>query len=115
MAVAVHSLDEFQHHLLRLMRRTDRSAGDVGAAVLTLAGGLLWLKDSGPVEVHTRGGGETPSLLWVALGGTRYAVKYDAHLRRLEVRSGSGSGELLLGVADETDPAEVLAFLRRLG
>src|SRR3712207_4865365 len=100
MSVAVHSLDEFQHYLLRMMGQTGQSAGHVSAAVLTLAGGILWMKDSGPIEVHTHRG-EMTNLFWVALGGEKYAFKYDAHLRRLEVRSGSGSGDLLLEVSDE--------------
>ena len=36
-------------------------------------------------------------------------------LQRLEVRRGSGSGELLLEVSEGTDPGEAVAFPRRLG
>jgi hypothetical protein len=45
----------------------------------------------------------------------RYLLRYDPHARQVEVRRGSGSGELLLGVADGTDPAEVVAFVATLG
>ena len=113
MTASADSLDEFRHHLSRMMGRTGRDAGDVGAAVLTLAGGILWMKDPGPIEARAHGGG-APTMLRVQLGGGRYVLRYDAHMRRLEVRSGSGSGDLLLGVSDETDPGEVMSFLLRL-
>ncbi len=71
------------------------------------------MKDPGPIEIRTHKG-EMTGMFWVALGGERYAFKYDAHLRRLEVRSGSGSGDLLLEISEETDPAEIMAFLRHL-
>ena len=113
MSASADSLDEFRHHLSRMMGRTGRDAGDVGAAVLTLAGGILWMKDPGPIEARAHGGG-VPTMLRVPLGGERYVLRYDVHMRRLEVRSGSGSGDLLLGVSDETDPGEVMSFLLRL-
>jgi hypothetical protein len=53
-------------------------------------------------------------MAWVSLGGERYLLRYDPHARQVEVRRGSGSGELLLGVADGTDPAEVVAFVDSL-
>ena len=114
MSVPVNALDELQHHLSRMMGRGGRQAGEVSAAVLTLAGGILWMKDPGPIEVRTRKG-EPTSMFWVPLGGERYTFKYERHLRRLEVRSGSGGADLLLEVSDETDPGEVMAFLRHLG
>ena len=97
-----------------MMGRTGHHAGDVGIAVLTLAGGILWMKDPGPIEIRTHQG-EMTGMFWVTLGGERYTFKYDVHMRRLEVRSGSGSGDLLLRVSDETDPGEIMAFLRHLG
>jgi hypothetical protein len=54
-------------------------------------------------------------MAWVSFGGERYLFRYDPHARRVEVRRGAGSGELLLGVADGTDPAEVVAFVATLG
>ena len=114
MSVPVNSLDEFQQYLSSVMGRTGQRAAEIGAAVLTLAGGILWMKDPGPIEVRAHKG-EPTNMFWVTLGGERYAVKYESHLRRLEVRSGSGSADLLLEVSDETDPGEVMAFLRRLG
>jgi hypothetical protein len=108
MSVLVDMLDELRRHLAPVL--TGRpSAGAVGPAVLTLLGAVLWRKDPGPVEVRA------PGMAWVSLGGERYLLRYDAHARQVEVRRGSGSGELLLGVADGTDPAEVVAFVATLG
>ena len=110
MPVLVDTLDELRRHLAPVLTgRAGPDAGEVGPAVLTLIGAILWRKDPGPVEV--RG----PGMAWVSLGGERYLVRYDPHARRVEVRRGSGSGELLLGVAEETDPAEVVAFVATLG
>src|SRR3954447_585288 len=83
----------------------------ISAAILTLAGGILWMKDAGPIEVRTHKD-ELTNMFWVSLGGERYAFKYESHLRRLEIRSSSGSGDLLLEVSGETDPAAIVAFFR---
>ena len=103
-------LDELQRHLAPVLTgRADPQAGEVGPAVLALLGTILWRKDPGPVEV--RG----PGMAWVSLGGERYLLRYDTHARRVEVRRGAGSGELLLEVGEGTDPAEVVAFVATLG
>jgi hypothetical protein len=110
MSVPVNTLDKLQQYLAPVMTgRAGPYAGEVGPAVLTLVGAILWRKDPGPVEVRA------PGMAWVSLGGARYLLRYDPHARRVEVRRGSGSGELLLGVADGTDPAEVMAFVDTLG
>ena len=110
MSVLVTTLDELQQHLAPVMTgRAGPDAGKVGPAVLALVGAVLWRKDPGPVEVRA------PGMAWVSLGGERYLFRYDPHARRVEVRRGSGSGELLLGVAEGTDPAEVVALVATLG
>ena len=110
MPVLVDTLDELRRHLAPVLAgRADPQAGEVGPAVLTLIGAVLWRKDPGPGEVRA------PGMAWVSLGGERYLLRYDPHARRVEVRRGAGSGELLLGVSDETDPAEVVAFVATLG
>ncbi len=109
MPVLVDTLDELQRHLAPVLTgRAGPDAGKLGPAVLALVGAVLWRKDPGPVEVRA------PGMAWVSLGGERYLLRYDPHARRVEVRRGAGSGELLLGVADETDPAEVVAFVATL-
>ena len=110
MPVLVDTLDELRRHLAPVLAgRAGPDGGQVGPAVLTLLGVILWRKDPGPVEVRA------PGLAWVSLGGERYLLRHDPHARQVEVRRGSGSGELLLGVADGTDPAEVVAFVATLG
>ena len=110
MPVLVATLDELRRHLAPVLAgRAGSDAGEVGPAVLALLGALLWRKDPGPVEVRA------PGLAWVGLGGERYLLRHDPHARRVEVRRGSGGGELLLGVGDGTDPAEVVAFVDTLG
>ena len=110
MSVPVATLDELRQHLAPVLTgRAGPDAGQVGPAVLTLLGALLWRKDPGPVEVRA------PGMAWVSLGGERYLLRYDPHARWVEVRRGAGGGELLLGVSDGTDPAEVAAFVATLG
>jgi hypothetical protein len=109
MPIPVNTLDELRQHLAPVLTgRAGPDAGQVGPAALTLVGAILWRKDPGPVEVRA------PGMAWVSLGGERYLFRYDPHARQIEVRRGAGSGELLLGVADETDPAEVVAFVATL-
>ena len=109
MPVLVDTLDELRRHLAPVLAgRADPEAGAVGPAVLALVGAVLWRKDPGPVEVRA------PGLAWVSLGGERYLLRHDPHARQVEVRRGAGSGELLLGVGEGTDPAEVVAFVDSL-
>ena len=110
MSVLVDTLDELRQHLAPILTgRAGPDAGQVGPAVLTLVGVILWRKDPGPVEVRA------PGMAWVSLGGERYLLRYDPHARWVEVRRGAGGGELLLGVGEGTDPAEVVAFVATLG
>ena len=110
MSVPVNTLDELQQHLAPVMTgHAGADTGKVGPAILALVGAILWRKDPGPVEVRA------PGMAWVNFGGERYLFRYDPHARQVEVRRGSGSGELLLGVDDGTDPAEVMAFVDTLG
>ena len=110
MSVLVDTLDELRQHLAPILTgRAGPDAGEVGPAVLALIGAILWRKDPGPVEVRA------PGMAWVSFGGKRYLFRYDPHARQVEVRRGAGSGELLLAVADETDPSEVMAFVATLG
>ena len=106
MSVPVNTLDELRQHLAPVMTGcAGFDANKVSPAVLTLLGAILWRKDPGPVEVRA------PGMAWVSFGGERYLFRYDPHARQVEVRRSSGSGELLLGVADATDPTEVMAFV----
>src|SRR4051794_41558130 len=104
MSVPVNTLDKLQQYLAPVMTgRAGPYAGEVGPAVLTLVGAILWRKDPGPVEVRA------PGMAWVSLGGARYLLRYDPHARRVEVRRGSGRGELPPRGARETHPAQGLA------
>ena len=105
MPVPIGTLDEFQQFLARLTGNAGDRAGRIGPGVLTLTGAILWLKDPGPIELRAA------NMAWVAIGGVRYLLRYVQHSRCLEVRSGSGGGDLLLAVSDETDPSEIMTLV----
>ena len=46
MSISINSLDELQRYLWRMMGRTGQQTSEVSAAILTLAGGILWMKDA---------------------------------------------------------------------
>jgi hypothetical protein len=88
MSVPVDTLDELRQHLAPVLAgRAGPDAGQVGPAVLTLLGALLWREDPGPVEVRA------PGLAWVSLSGERYLLRHDPRARRAEVRRGLGIGQ----------------------
>ena len=95
MALTVKDVEELQAYLRGVMERADHHAGSVKEIVLALTGAIIWRKDdTGQIKVMVQSG-ETKNVLWVHIGGTRYAFSYNHATGEIEMRQGTTQGATL--------------------
>jgi len=95
MPVEVADIETLRAYLVGVMDRADHHAKRVQDIALALAGAIVWRKDAGqPIEVMAHGE-ETKNVLWVYIGGQRYAFSYKHSPPRIEMREGTTQGPTL--------------------
>ena len=95
MALSVTEVEQLRQYIKGVMARADHHAGSVKEIALALVGAILWRKDDeGAIKVMERDG-ETTNVLWVAIGGKRYAFSYNHSTGLIEMREGSIQGKVL--------------------
>jgi hypothetical protein len=71
------------------MEGADHHANEVEQIALALAGAIIWRKDDGKdIEVMQKDG-DTKNVLWVSIGGQRYAFSYNHASKAIEMREGN--------------------------
>jgi hypothetical protein len=96
------------------MHRAEHYAGNVGGAALALAGAIVWWKDDAEeIEVMERKG-ELKNVLWVKIGGQRYAFSYNHTNRAIEMREGTTQGQVLHKFTNMTPTHDVERIFRAL-
>ena len=97
MRVPVTDITELQSYMRGVMDRADHHASDVNDIALALVGAIVWKKDGGePIKVMSQDG-ETKNVLWVQIGGHRYAFSYNHERGQIEMRRESIRGDVLHG------------------
>lgn len=110
---SVGDVDVLTEYISGVIRRADHHAGGVDAIALAVAGGILWRKDPGTdLEVFEREGKMT-NVLWVVVGGTRYALSYN-HDGAIEIRRGSTHGDVVASFSNSNTAVEVKEFFEGL-
>lgn len=64
----VQDVDVLTDYLRGVLDRAEHHAGNVDVVALTIAGAVLWRKDSDPLRVYEREG-RMGNVLWVKIGG----------------------------------------------
>ncbi len=113
MPVAINDVDALKSYIEGVIGRADHHAGNVSGVALTLAGAIVWRKDADPIEVMAQAG-ETKNVLWVKIGGQRYAFSYNHKAQTIEIRKGTTQGSVLHSFTDSTPIREVVDFFRSL-
>lgn len=114
MALAVTGVDELREYLCGVMARADHHAGNVKEIALALAGAILWRKDDDkPIKVMAHAG-ETKNVLWVHIGGQRYAFSYNHTTGEIEMREGNTQGPTLHSFTNATPLSSVMAIFKAL-
>ena len=113
MALSVTDVSELQTYIQGVMDRAAHHAGNVDQIVLAIAGAIVWRKDDDPIKVMTHGG-ETKNVLWVHIGGTRYAFSYNHQTGEIEMRENSTQGAVLHAFSNNTRVADVKRIFEAL-
>ncbi len=108
------TIEDLQGYLAGVVERADHHAGEVGEIVFAVAGAIVLFKDPDTeIKVMVKHG-ETKNVLWVYIGGSRYAFSYNHIDRQVEVREGSVQGPTLVAITNATPIREVIALFSRL-
>ncbi len=107
MALTVTEIEDLRSYLNGVMERAKHHAGQVNEIALALTGAILWRKeDDEPIKVMAHNG-ETKNVLWVRMGGSRYAFSYNHDSGQIEMRKGSTQGSTLHTFSNSTPLSEV--------
>lgn len=117
MAESVVNVDVLQQYIQGVVGRADHHAQnvDVDQIVLALAGAIVWKKDPDvDLKVLTQDG-KMGNVLWVTIGGQRYAFSYNHQVMAVEVRRGSLKGETIAVFTNTNTVASIKEFFEQLG
>lgn len=95
MALTVTEVEDLRTYINGVMERADHHAGAVNEIALALIGAILWRKeDAEPIRIMAQNG-ETKNVLWIRIGGVRYALSYNHKTEQIEMRKDSTRGATL--------------------
>jgi hypothetical protein len=113
MALTVTDISTLQDYIRGVMGRADHHAGGVNEIALALAGAIIWRKDDEPIKVMVQDG-DTKNVLWVRIGGNRYAFSYNHSAGTIELREGSTRGAVLHSFSNSTPLSAVKQIFSNL-
>jgi hypothetical protein len=113
MAITATDVDILHQYAEGVMGRADHHAGQVKGIALALLGGIIWRGEPGSIEIKQYAGG-LANVLWVTIGGKRYAFAYNHDKGEIEIRDRTQSGLAVHGFSNSTPAAEVEAVFRAL-
>jgi hypothetical protein len=103
-----------KQYIEAIMVRAEHHGPNVGGIALALAGAVIWRKDAAPIEVHEGRSMAQGTVLWVRIGGRRYAFRYNHTTGEIEMRLRTVRGNVLHTFSDQTPVAEVERVFRNL-
>jgi hypothetical protein len=112
MAHVISDVATLKEYIEAVMARAEHHGPNVGAIALTLAGAIVWRKDPEPIEVHEGRSMTHGTVLWVRIGGQRYAFRYNHETGEIEMRLGSVRGDVLHSFNNETPIREIEQVFR---
>lgn len=98
---AITEIQVLRDYIGGVMDRADHHGDNVSEVALALAGAIIWRKDADDIEVFVRDGQMT-NVLWVRIGGDRYAFSYNHDAGAIEMRLGSTQGDVLHSFTNRT-------------
>ena len=103
MPAKVVDINDLNTYLHGVIDRANHHAQSVNAIALTVAGAIIWAKDSDPITVMSHDG-DLKNVLWVKINNQRYAFSYDHSTGRIDMRLGSTQGATITSFSN-TDTA----------
>jgi len=92
--ITANDVDVLHQYAEGVMSRADHHAGQVKGIALALLGGIIWRGEPGSIEIKQYAGG-LANVLWVNIGGKRYAFAYNHGTAKIEIRDRTQSGTML--------------------
>lgn len=114
MALTVKDVEELQAYLCGVMERADHHAGAVKEIALALTGAIIWRKDDDAQIKVMAQNGETKNVLWVHIGGARYAFSYNHGTSQIEMRKGTTQGATLHTFSNATSLSDLYRIFEKL-
>jgi hypothetical protein len=113
MAITANDVEILHRYAEGVMGRADHHAAQVKAVALALLGGIIWRGEPGSIEIKQYDG-ELANVLWVTIGGKRYAFAFNHKTGKIEVRDRTVQGAVLHSFTNLTPVAEVEAAFRAM-
>lgn len=114
MPVGLRDVETLKQYIDGVMGRAEHHAQEVQAVALALVGAIVWRKDDAS-EIQVFGkDGDLKNVLWVRIGGQRYAFSYNHGARTIEMRKESTRGDVLHSFSNETQITAIEAIFRAL-
>lgn len=113
MAITASDIDVLHRYAEGVMGRADHHAGKVKGVALALLGGIIWRGEPGSIEIKQYAG-DLANVLWVTVGGKRYAFAYNHKTESIEIRDRTQSGTALHSFNDQTAVADIETVFRGL-
>lgn len=114
MAIDIDTIDRLQEYLSGVIGRARHHAPNVREVILLLAGVVVLFKDADE-PIQGRGEGDSlKNVLWVHIGGVRFAFSYNHQHQSIEIRRRSLQGRVIGSFNNQTPPEQVLRTFERL-
>lgn len=113
MAISADDVRVLHAYAKGVMDRAHHHAGEVKGIALALLGGIIWRGDPGTIEIKQYDG-NLANVLWVEIGGKRYAFAYNHDTEEIEIRDRTQSGSPLHRFTNQTPVSDVEAVFRNL-
>lgn len=113
MPISANDVEILHRYAEGVMGRADHHAFQVKGVALALLGGIIWRGEPGSIEIKQYDGG-LANVLWVTIGGNRYAFAYNHNTGMIELRERTQSGRALHSFNDQTSVAEIENVFRGL-
>ena len=110
MSLKVTNVDLLQKYFSGVVSRSNHHAHGVKDIIYSLLGIIILKKDVGS-EIEVRGSheDETENILWVTIGGVKYAFRYDHATGNIEVRINSYAGPIKFTINNSSTPSWILS------
>jgi hypothetical protein len=110
----VSDISILRRYIGGVVENAEHHADNVDEVALALIGAVVWRKDEdSDIEVMTREGRMT-NVLWVRIGGNRYAFSYNHEERTIELRRGNTHGDVLHSFSNRTTNADIKRIFQGL-
>jgi hypothetical protein len=102
MPLPVTDVEILKGYINGVMERAEHHADQVEQIALALAGAIIWKKDDGKDIQVMQKDGDTKNVLWVSIGGQRYAFSYNHAAKAIEMREGNMRGPVVHSFSNAT-------------